>query len=111
MDTVLTQDLLREMARRLQAEFHPDAIYLFGSQVGRSSRSDSDVDLLVVVPDSPENAYRRAVRARRCLRGIPVAVDVIVETRADIERRRRAGNPFVARILAEGRRIDGQNVS
>ncbi len=79
----------------------------FGPRARDSALSDSDVDLLVVVPDSRENGYRRAVHARRCLRGIPVPVDVIVQTRAEIERQRKAGNPLVARILAEGRRING----
>jgi len=49
-----TEDLLQTATERLVAEFQPEEIYLFGSRAWGVPRSDSDVDLMVIVPHSDE---------------------------------------------------------
>jgi len=43
--------ILREIVTRLIKAYRPDRVYLFGSKAREDSGSDSDSDLMVVVPD------------------------------------------------------------
>jgi HEPN domain/Nucleotidyltransferase domain len=48
--------VLAEIVRRLVVAYHPQRVYLFGSQARGDADEDSDYDLMVIVPDdaSPE---------------------------------------------------------
>ena len=65
----------KEVIRRLVDEFQPEAIYLFGSSAWGKPNQDSDMDLLVIVPDSRENPIQRAVRAQRSLLGVKASLE------------------------------------
>ena len=71
---------------RLKAEFQPDEIYLFGSHAWGVPTDDSDVDLMVIFRDSAEKAIRRMQRAHRCLSGLGFPKNVLLPTRAQVER-------------------------
>ena len=51
---------LAEAVRRLVETFHPERIYLFGSQARGDATKDSDWDVLVILPASDEPGYRLA---------------------------------------------------
>jgi uncharacterized protein len=101
------QELLDEVTRRLAEEFKPEAVWLFGSHVWGQPDEGSDLDLLVVVSESAEPPVRRAQRAHRCLRGLGIAKDVLVKTRAELERFRKVPSSLEAEILEHGRQIYG----
>jgi uncharacterized protein len=101
------QELLEEVTRRLEAEFHPEQVWLFGSHAWGQPHADSDLDLLVVLKESAENPVRRAQRAHRCLKGIGIAKDILVKTRAEIERFRKVPSSLESEILNRGRLIYG----
>lgn len=92
---LLTEEQLRakldEIVARLRAALSPIAIYVFGSYVYGAPGPHSDLDLLVVVEDSPLSVFQRDALAYRALRGIGVPKDVMVYTRAEFEQ--RAGLP------------------
>ncbi|MBE0611332.1 MAG: HEPN domain-containing protein [Dehalococcoidia bacterium] len=70
-------ELLDEITRRLVAELDPDAIYLFGSYAWGTPDEESDVDLMVVVPEADAaERFRLATRGRGALRGLGIAKDV-----------------------------------
>ncbi|MCK0509194.1 nucleotidyltransferase domain-containing protein [Aromatoleum anaerobium] len=100
---MVSEDMLKEISRRITAQLHPDKIILFGSYAWGNPSDDSDLDLLVVVPDSAESAHARAARVHRALRGIPVPCDVMVRTRAEISRVNPARSSLLYRALHEGR--------
>ena len=102
METV-SADLLNEVTRRLAAEFKPEQVWLFGSHAWGQPDEGSDLDLLVIVPQSDESPVRRAQRAHRCLRGLGIAKDVLVKTRAELERFRNVRASLEAEILERGR--------
>lgn len=106
MKTV-SQDLLDEVTRRLVAEFQPEEVWLFGSHAWGQPDEGSDLDLLVVVRDSDEAPVRRAQRAHRCLQGLDIAKDILVKTRAELERFRNVPSSLEAEILQRGRMIHG----
>jgi predicted nucleotidyltransferase len=100
-------DVLDAMTRRLVAALHPERIILFGSHAWGTPHADSDVDLLVILPDSNESPRERALRARQCLRDVPVPKDVLVKTRAEVERGRGVRASLVSEILERGRVLYG----
>ncbi len=99
----LTPDLTAEISRRLVTEFDPDQIILFGSHAWGIPGQDSDVDLLVIVPATDERPAARAVRAHRCLRGIPLPMDLIVKSRDEMTRSARVSTSLEAEILDRGK--------
>jgi len=93
---------IAEMVDVLVREFAPLKIVLFGSHARGDARADSDVDLLVVMPDvSPR---RDEVAAMLCaLEGAAVPKDVVVTTPAEIERRGDLVGTVLRPALREGR--------
>ena len=106
MATMLTQQTLDEISGRIVADLHPEQIILFGSHAWGSPTEDSDVDLLIILPDSDEPPHRRAVRAHRALRGLTTPCDILVRTRAEIQRVSPVRSSLLFRALTEGRRLD-----
>lgn len=104
---IIPQGLLEKAVERLKAEFQPEEIYLFGSHAWGTPDDDSDVDLMVIVPDSDERGIQRMQRAHRCLRGIGFAKDVLVPTRAQVDRYKHLRASLFHQVLAKGRKIYG----
>jgi uncharacterized protein len=103
----ISQDVLNEITTRLAAEFQPEQVWLFGSYAWGQPDEGSDLDLLVVVGKSDETPVRRSQRAHRCLKGMGIAKDVLVKTRAELERFRHVRSSLEAEILERGRLIYG----
>jgi len=76
-------EVSRLIARRLEEALHPDAIYLFGSHARGDANVDSDLDLMVIVPESNQTRYHRSVDARRLVSDITVPKDIVVLTRQE----------------------------
>ena len=94
---------LDEAVRRLVEALRPERIYLFGSQARGEATTDSDYDLLVVVPHSDEPAHRRAQHAYHALWGIGIPLDVLVLTRGECERQAAVIASLPATVIREGR--------
>lgn len=103
----IPEGLLEQAVERLKAEFQPEEIYLFGSHVWGAPTDDSDVDFMVIVADSNERAVRRAQRAHHCLRGLGFAKDVLVPTRAQVNRYKHLRASLFHQVLAKGRKLYG----
>jgi len=102
MPKTLAPGLLEEMVARLVAEFQPEQIYLFGSRAWGTPNEDSDVDLLVIVSESDQPQHKRGIRARHCLSDLGVSKDILVRTRAEIDRMRNVYASLEAEILDRG---------
>ena len=77
------QGLLDEVVKRTVKAVQPLRIILFGSAARGTMGQDSDLDLLVVVPDGVHRR-RTAQDVYKSLRGIGFAKDVVVVTESDI---------------------------
>jgi predicted nucleotidyltransferase len=98
--------LIAEAGRRL-ANAAPDAkVILFGSHARGEAQPDSDLDLLVIEPDVKS---RRAefVRLRKELRGLEVAIDLILVTAAQVEEWGHFEGTMLNEALNEGRVLAG----
>jgi predicted nucleotidyltransferase len=104
---LLRQELVETVTQRLVAEFQPEQIWLFGSHAWGTPHEDSDVDLMVIVPESSERAIRRMQRAQHCLGDLDLSKDVFVQTRAEFDRYRHVQASLQYRILDRGRKLYG----
>ena len=94
--------VLEEATRRLVAEFTPSKVYHFGSRSRGKATPDSDYGFLVVVSSSDERALRRAQKAYRALRGLGIAIDVIVTTADRFDRMKTLAASLEHEVATEG---------
>ncbi len=99
------EEVLAEMTQRLVREFAPEQVILFGSHAWGEPNADSDVDLFVVVKESDETPYQRDVRAHTVLRGLNTPKDVLVQTRAEVERALQVRASLENLIMQRGRQL------
>ena len=104
---IISQKLLSEITNSLVSEFAPEQIYLFGSHAWGEPTQDSDLDLLVIVNQSDQKPAQRMARAYYRLRDLPVSVDVLVKTRAEVEQYRHVYASLTAQILEQGKLLYG----
>jgi len=90
------------MTSRIVREFRPLRIILFGSHARGEAAADSDVDLLVVLPD-PTDRRQAAIAIRRVLSDFLVPKDIIVTTPEEIQRRGHLVGTVLRPALREGR--------
>jgi predicted nucleotidyltransferase len=85
-------------------EFHPDKIVLFGSYAYGQPRSDSDVDLLVVMPFEGSPFRQAAVILSHVVRTVGVLpMDLLVRTAEQVQERLHLGDSFIRDIIERGR--------
>ena len=84
------QAMLEEMVRRIVAAVNPLRIVLFGSAARGEVGPNSDLDVLVVMPDGVHRR-RTAQVIYRSLSGLGVPKDVVVVTQGDV--REHGENP------------------
>lgn len=95
--------VLHEAVPRLVEALSPDRIYLFGSHVRGEAGPHSDIDILVVVPQSDLPGHVRDRSAYRALRGIVAPIEVLVWTRDEYERALRVRTSLSASVERSGR--------
>lgn len=101
-DSILVQETIREMVRRIAAQFHPDKIILFGPHARGEAGPDSDVDLLVVMP--VEGSKRqKASEIDMALADRLVPLDLLVVTPEEFERGRDQIGSVLQPAAREGR--------
>lgn len=98
--------LIEEAGRRLSAAA-PDAdVILFGSRARGESRPDSDLDLLVIEADFDRRGEEYG-RLRKELRGLDVAIDLVIYRKREAEKWGNVPGSFLHRVLGEGRVLAG----
>jgi predicted nucleotidyltransferase len=98
------QEAIEEITRRLVEYYHPDRIYLFGSETRGEAGPDSDLDFLVVVPDDTPKEVMRSWDLYRQFAEIEVAKDVVPWRRSDFEgRAKHVKTSLPATVVREGR--------
>ena len=95
-------DKIDEMVRRIVERFDPEQVILFGSHARGTARSDSDVDLLVVMSVAGSKREKQ-IELRCALHDIYVAKDIVVATPEEVERRRNIVGTIIRIALREGK--------
>jgi predicted nucleotidyltransferase len=94
--------ILDEITRRIREVSDPEQIILFGSRARGDSRSDSDVDLLII-KDNIESTGAEVGRIYRALSSIPLPIDVVVVRPAYVEQYKDIIGTVVRPALREGK--------
>ena len=91
---------IRRFAREVAERFSPEKIILFGSYAYGEPNSESDVDILVVMP--ARNKHDQAFKIRLACEA-PFPMDLIVRTPRDMRRRLEDGDLFHTHIAKHGK--------
>ena len=83
--------------------FDPLRVILFGSLARGEAGRNSDVDLLVVMPDGIEDERRVTVEILSALKDLPISKDIVVTTPEEIEHRGDLVGPVLRPALREGK--------
>jgi uncharacterized protein len=96
--------ILDQLVQGIVEAVHPLRIILFGSAARGEMKPDSDLDVLVVMP---EGTHRRqtAQGIYRQLWGLGFAKDIVVVTEADLAQHQ--ANPYMifSNVLEEGKEL------
>lgn len=90
------------------------SIILYGSIARKEEKSESDIDLLIIVPD-----YRSIAKVEHEIKEIvPETVKYfgnqtspVIITKKDFIARRQKKDPFIQKIITEGKVIAGKSIS
>jgi predicted nucleotidyltransferase len=91
--------VIQEYARQIAEKFDPEKNILFGSYAYGKPHSDSDVDILVVMPATDE--INQAVRILERTNG-SFPLDLIVRTPHNLRWRLEEGDWFLREIIRKG---------
>ena len=93
---------LQDIVQRIVDHVHPQRIVLFGSYARGTAGHESDLDLLVIVPDT---VPRRecSVCIYRLLAGIGVSKDIVVVHASDVQRFGNLPGSVLEPALSEGK--------
>ncbi len=96
--------ITKYLVDRIVDEIHPLRIVLFGSAARGETGVDSDIDLLVVMP---EGVHRRrtAQALYRNIRNVGVPFDILVATPTDLEKHKNNAGLIYRTILSEGKEL------
>lgn len=98
---MITRSAIARLCRRIADQFSPERIILFGSRARGRARSDSDVDLLVVMRYRGTSMRKAVEILNRIAPEFPV--DLIVRSPREVEKRLAMNDPFLDEIVHRGR--------
>jgi predicted nucleotidyltransferase len=101
---MVSEETIREAARRLAEEFRPDRIILFGSYARGTADDRSDVDFMVIT-DAVKRISRHKMMAEmdRSLQGLRMAKDIVVLTPDEFEEDKGIPGTIARYVSKEGR--------
>ena len=92
---------INDLSRRIACQFRPRRILLFGSYATGRPTTDSDVDLLVIMPHKGK-AVEKSVEIRMKVRpGFPL--DILVRSPKKVKERIAMGDTFMQDIVEKGK--------
>ena len=95
-------EAMDEAVHHIVDEVHPLQIIVFGSAARGEAGPDSDLDLLVVMPDGSDR-LQIAYRLHHRLRKLGCAKDIIVALQSDVEAMRDNPTMIIHTAFTEGR--------
>ena len=99
-----TPEQLHEVLHRIVPAIHPLRVILFGSAARGEMEPDSDIDLLVILPDGA-NRVKTTMKLHCLFGGLRFPVDVVIATPDDLERSTHVPGYIYATALREGREL------
>jgi predicted nucleotidyltransferase len=101
---LIAQHVLDALVGQIVDAVHPRRIILFGSAARNEVGPDSDLDVLVVMPDGVHRRDTSAV-VYRSLRRFGHAIDIVVATEGDLAEQGQNPGLVFRQALLEGREL------
>lgn len=102
---MISKKVIKEVVDRLVKVYDPIEIYLFGSYAWGKPTEDSDLDFLIVVDQTEQSPYERAVSGHFALIGMDVSKDLKVYTKEEFNRRSKDKTTLSYKIKHEGKSL------
>jgi len=102
--TLAIQEKIQNITEKIIREFNPEKIILFGSYAWGTPTKDSDIDLFIV-KDGNKTSLEMMREVNKILLKRDNAMDILVYTNQQLEKRKDIGDPFIKRILESGKVI------
>ena len=96
---------LDRIVKRLVTRFKPERIILFGSHARGTADTDSDVDLLVVMPLTNRKRRQTTLAMQLALKDIRTPKDIIVVTPEEVDRQKNIPGTLIRPALLEGKTL------
>jgi predicted nucleotidyltransferase len=95
------KEYIHLLSDQIVARFHPKKIILFGSHAWGQPTTDSDIDLLVVMP----HEGRHTTQAIQIVNGLNTLapIDLLVRTPEEVQERLEIGDSFLREIVERGK--------
>jgi predicted nucleotidyltransferase len=106
MTAAALDKIVEDTIGRILSVVSPKQVFLFGSAARGDIHENSDIDLLVVVPNGTHRR-RTAQSIYRNMVGLNFGADIVVATEDDIEKYRDAEGLIIREALKEGRLVYG----
>ncbi|MEW6619481.1 MAG: nucleotidyltransferase domain-containing protein [bacterium] len=103
---IVTQEQIDEVKRRIVENIKPEKIILFGSYASGNPTKDSDLDILII-KESNLPRYKRGREIRKYLRGLKIAIDLLVYTKEEIQKWSDVKPAFITTVMEKGKVIYG----
>jgi predicted nucleotidyltransferase len=81
----ITPEKVNQAVEQIKTISQPKKIILFGSYIQGKSHRNSDLDILIVCDSELKSARKESVRIRRALKGIEMAMDILVVPEDELE--------------------------
>lgn len=98
-----SKQLILKIAKRIEEQYKPKKIILFGSYAHGEPTQDSDVDLLII-KNTDKRPIDRWVEVKKLLRGVAPGLPVspLVYTEREIDERNAMQDFFIEEIFENG---------
>lgn len=104
---MITNEEISRVSQEITEKFFPDKIVLFGSYAYGNPSSNSDLDLLVILPFTGKNFYK-SLEIYKSL-NVNFPIDILARTPEDTEKRFRLGDPLIREALNKGKILYERN--
>ena len=99
------------LVARVVRETHPSRVILFGSRARGDAREDSDIDLLIVLPQPVTDPWAMSASLRRAVGAIGVGKDFIITDEARFRERAHLVGTIEEIVAREGRALHMSDTS
>jgi len=96
--------VVESLVRSIVEAVHPVKIVLFGSCAREEVNSDSDIDVLIVMPEGV-HCRRTAQFLYKQIKGLGTPFDILVTTVSDLERHKDNIGLIYRTVLREGKEV------
>jgi len=101
------QTQIESLTKQLISRYAPEKIILFGSASKENNENEiNDIDIFIVKKDVPHLGRERISQLYRII-DTPLPIDYIVYRPSEVANRLSLGDPFIAKIINEGRILYG----